>query len=118
MNDAVMAIAVTEARSACKGEADVTERLRKAMRTCRDHWMLTGEGHQINAALAAAMLESSAAEKDRIARSGKAFNRLNNMMAALHSGVPVNVEAVAAEAADDGDDLIPVFNLWNECKAA
>lgn len=112
--DAVMAIAVTEARHACKGEPDILERIRKAMRACHNHWMVTNEAHQFNAALAAAMLESEGAEKDRIGRSGKAFNRLNNAVGAMVNGVPVDIEAVAEEAKNDGDDLIPVRKLWDE----
>jgi hypothetical protein len=114
--NAVMAIAITEARSACKGEPDILERIRKAMRACHDHWIVTNEAQQFNASLAAAMLESEGDEKDRIGRSGKAFNRLNNAMAAMVNGVPVNLEAVADEAKDDGDDIIPVRKLWDETK--
>ena len=117
MNAAVMSIAVTEARTACKDEPDILERVRKAMRACHNHWMVTNEGQQFNAALAAAMLESNEEDKDRIARSGKAFNRLNNAVAAMISGVPVDLEAMAVEAdAEPKEDLIPVRQLWDETK--
>lgn len=106
----VMAIAVHEARDACKGEPDILERVRKAMRACRDHWMVTNEGQQLNSALAAAMLESDEAEKDRIGRSGKNFNRANSVLAALVAGVPVDLEQMAAEKQDD--DLLPIADLW------
>jgi hypothetical protein len=111
-----MALAISEARSACKGEPDILERVRKAMTVCHDHWMCTLEVDQFNSALAAAMLESmDEKERDRIARSGRAFNSVNNAFAAMVSGVPVDLEAVAKQA-ELGDDIIQVHKLWNETK--
>jgi hypothetical protein len=112
--DNVMVIAVHEAREACKGEPDILERVRKAMRACHDHWMVTNESQQLNSALAAAMLESDALEKERIGRSGKAFNRANSALAALASGVPVDLEKMLAE--EQGDDLLPIADLWRKTK--
>lgn len=117
MNAAVMSIAVTEARNACKGESDILERIRKAMRVCHNHWMVTGEAQQLNSALAGAMLESEGEERDRIGRSGKAFNRANIALAAMVSGVPVDIEAMEAELASEPvDDIIPIAQLWRETK--
>lgn len=118
MNDVVMSIAITEARSACKGEPDIIERIKKAMRACHDHWMVTKEAQQFNSALAAAALESEPGEKDRILYSGKKFNSLNNAIAAASNGVPVDFSALVAEGEDDkpSDYLIPVRKLWDETK--
>lgn len=52
-----MVIATREARDACHGEADLTERLRKAMRACHRHWMETDESNQFRSALAAALMK-------------------------------------------------------------
>lgn len=112
MNANVMSIAVLEARNACKGEPDILERIKKAMRACHNHWMVTNELQQLNSALAAAMLESDEAEKDRIGRSGKSMNRANDVLTALVRGVPVDLEALDNE--EKQDDLIPVAQMWRE----
>jgi hypothetical protein len=105
-------IAAAEARSRCKGEPDVVERIRKAMRACRNHWMVTNEPDQFRAAVAAALLESEGADKDRIERSAAALNKIGAMLGALPAGVPVDIEAMAAEPKQD--DLIPLRKLWDE----
>lgn len=107
-------LAASEARGHCAGEPDITERIKKAMRACHDHWMVTNETEQFRAALAAAMLESSEDEKDRIARSSKALNRVGAMLQALQAGVPVDIESMAAEKQDD--DLLPLRQLWDETR--
>lgn len=114
MNDASITIAAMEARSACKGEPDLMERIRKAMRACRDHWMETSETGQFRAAVSAAILESEGDERDRIERSAKALSRMNAMLQAMQSGVPVDIEAMAAEKQDE--DLIPLMKVWRELK--
>lgn len=107
-----MLIATSEARHACRGEPDITERLKKAMRACRDHWMETNEANQFKSAIAAAMLESAGDERTRIERSAAALNKLGAMIQALTAGVPVDLEAMAAEPKQD--DLIPLRTLWDE----
>lgn len=108
-------IAAAEARSRCAGEPDITERIKKAMRACHDHWMVTNETEQFRAAVAAAMLESpDEAEKDRIARSSKALNKVEAMLQALQAGVPVDFESMAAEKQDD--DILPLRQLWDETR--
>jgi len=109
---ALMAIAATEARHACKGEPDVIERIKKAMKACRNHWMVTDEKEQFRAAVAAALLESEGEEKDRIERSAQSLNRLGAMLNAMQAGVPVDIEAMAAEPQDA--DLIPLNKLWHD----
>jgi hypothetical protein len=112
---AVMAIAATEARAACKGEPDVIERIKKAMKACRNHWMVTDENEQFRAAVAAALLESNGEEKDRIERSAKSLSRVSAMLKAMQAGVPVDIEAMAAEPQES--DLIPLNKLWHETAA-
>lgn len=117
MNAGLMSIAISEARSACKGEPNIIERVKKAMRACHDHWMVTNEGQQLNSAMAAAALESEGDEKDRILRSGKAFNDANNALNALIQGIPVDMEEMVARM-DKSEDILPVRDLWNETKRA
>src|SRR3954469_14107505 len=105
-------IAAAEARSSCAGEPDIIERIKKAMRACHDHWMVTNETEQFRAALAAAIMESPEEEKDRIGRSSKALNKVGAMLQALQAGVPVDFESMAAEKQDD--DILPLRQLWNE----
>lgn len=111
MNDVVTSIAVTEARSSCKDEPDIAERLKKAMRACHGHWMVTAETEQFRAAVAAAALESNEEEKDRILRSGRKATEINNAMAAAAAGVPVDLISVLSDA---DEDLLPLMRLWKE----
>ncbi len=112
MSEALISIAATEAMHACKDEPDLIERIRKAMRACHDHWLVTDERLQFMAALAAAHQASEGAERDRLERSSKAVNRVSAMLSALQAGVPVDVEAMSAEKPDD--DLIPLNKMWHE----
>lgn len=109
-----MVIAIHEARDACKGEPDIMERLRKAMAATHGHWMETNENNQFRSALAAAMVESDEPEKDRIARSAKALNKVGAMIQALQAGVPVDMETMVSESTDD--DIIGLMGLWREVK--
>lgn len=110
MNDAVISICAMEAREACKGEPDLMERIRKAMKSARNHWMVTNPSQQFRAAVAAAILESSGDERARIERSVKALNQLGAMLQALQASVPVDIEAMEKPA----DDTIPLTKMWNE----
>lgn len=107
-------IAAHEARSACKGETDLTARIKKAMTACHGHWMVTSESDQFRAAIGAAILESEGEDRDRIERSAKALNKLGAMLQAMQAGVPVDIEAMANEATDT--DLLPLRKLWDETK--
>lgn len=110
MNDAVTSICAMEAREACKGEPDLIERIRKAMKAVRNHWMVTDETQQFRAAVAAAILESTGEERERIERSAKELNRVSAMLSALQAGVPVDVEAMEPAPAD----VIPLAKMWRE----
>ena len=110
----VALIVAAEARSACSGEPNITKRIKKAMRASRGHWMATNETDQFRGAIAAAILESEGAEKDRIERSAKKLNQLGAVLSALQAGVPVDLEAMAAEQSDA--DLLPLRKLWDDTK--
>jgi hypothetical protein len=110
-----MIIAVHEARDACKGEPDISKRIEKAMRACKDHWMETDKQNQFRAALAAAMLESNEADKDRITRSMDSLRKVGALLGALTAGVPVDFEALASEKTDD--DILPLNRMWHAIAA-
>lgn len=112
--EAGLLIATAEARHACKGEPDLMERIKKAMRAALDHWMETDEAQQFRAAVAAAILESEGAEKERLERSAAALNRLGAILSALQAGVAVDLEAEVSKPRED--DLIPLRKLWDEIK--
>lgn len=110
-----MMVASHEARDACKGEPDLIERIRKAMRAVHDHWMETNETNQFRSALAGVLLETTDDdEKDRVVRSSQALSRMSATIQALQNGVPVDIEAMAAEPV--ADDIIPLQKLWDETK--
>ena len=104
------AIVAVEAREACKGEPDLTERIKKAMRAARQNWMAPPEAEQFRGAIAAAMSESEGEERELIRRSAEALGKLGAMLQALQAGVPVNFEAMEPPAAD----TIPLRKLWDE----
>jgi hypothetical protein len=105
-------MATHEAREACRGEKDIIERLKKAMRVTHDHWMETNESEQFRSAVVAAMLESDADDSDRIKRSFAHQVKVAALMQALICCVPVDLEKMAAEPRDP--DLIPLQDLWRE----
>lgn len=109
--DQAMIVAM-EARTACRGEPDLIERIKKAMKASRNHWMVLEEAHQFRGALAGAILESEGEERDRIERSAAALNRTGAMLQALQAGVPVDFKSMAENKPDD--DLIPLRKLWDE----
>jgi len=110
-----MVIAIEEARDACKGEPDVEERLRKAMRKTHNHWMETDPTRQIKSAVAAAMLETlGELEKARIAASWRRLSRFNAAIGALQAGVDVDLEKLLDDMPEDN---IPILKLWHELTA-
>jgi hypothetical protein len=111
MNDGVVAICAHEARSACAGEKDLMERIRKAMKAARGHWMVTDPHQQFRAAVAAAVLESEGEERSRIERSAQALNKLGAALQALQAGVPVDLAGMVEK---QDDDLIPLQKMWHD----
>lgn len=108
-----MMIAAHEARDACKGEPDVTQRLRKAMGAVKNHWMCVDYQERFKAALAGAMLESPPSERAGIQASFDRMAKLSAALAAAQRGVPVDWEAMLA-ADDPNIETIPLQKLWVE----
>lgn len=101
-------------RHECKGEVDLEQRVKKAMKAARNHWMVTDEKEQFRGAVTAAIVESEGDERDRIERSVKSLNKIGSMLQALQNGVPVDIEAMASEPKQD--DLLPLTKWWHELK--
>jgi len=103
--DGVMAIAVTEAKAAAENETTLEGRVKKAMETTKHHWMLTDEGGQFNAAVAAAMLLGSEEEKARLQME---FSQLQALNAAI-SGVPVDFGQM-----EPMEKPVGLMKIWKE----
>ncbi len=112
--EVMLSILVTE----CQGidEPDLAERIKACMRETVNHWMVLDEEMQFRGALAAAMVLSEAEDEGRI----KAALKPLQAIAALMSGVPVDLDRVVREqeeAKEDGHDPIPLRQLWDDVKA-
>ena len=112
-NDAMFSIVATEAKMACENEPDITERIKKAMRAAKDHWMETNEDGQFRGALGGAMLASDDDDKERIKAS---LLPLQALAAALQ-GVPVDIGRALPDDPDEVAKLLPLRKLWDEVKA-
>lgn len=107
-----IAIATSDARTACANTPDVIECLKKAMRATLNHWMETNEGAQVRAACAAAMLESDAINQEKIAVSYRALAMLSQTMAAAAAGVPIAWDEMEMPP----ENILPIMKLWWEIK--
>lgn len=118
MNDLELLIPGSSIRDAIHRDEPLTERLLFAMRYVRKHkddlfWMVVNadEDLMMRAAIAGVLLAGNEQDKDIITRSLKPLKAL----AAMLSGVPVDIERALAEA---GDDVIPLAKLWHESEQA
>lgn len=112
MNDVMLSLVAVEAGSACRGEPDLIERIKKAMRAARDHWMVLDPEIQLRGALAAVLQESEGAERERLERSIERLKKASALLSALASGVPVDFEAVELPSDEDNAGTIPILKLW------
>lgn len=113
--DNIMMIAAAEARIACKDEPDIKERFRKAARVMHDHWMLQGYEPQFKAALAAAMLESDEADKERYQAEFDGMAKAAALIQALQLGIPIDLESMAVEMPKDAPaERIGLREIWVE----
>jgi hypothetical protein len=114
MNDGVMALAVSDARDAARGEPDIKERFRKAAFATKDHWMLTGYEARFKAALAGAMMESDEADRERYQYEFDGMARLAATITALQNGVPVDLEKMVDEMPPNPPERIGLREIWLE----
>lgn len=118
MNDLEIYIPGSSIRDAIPMDKPLTERLLFAMRYVREHkddlfWMVVkaDDDLMMRAAIAAVLMAGNEQDKDIITRSLKPLKAL----AAMLSGVPVDIERVLAEA---GGNIIPLAKLWHESEQA
>lgn len=90
------------------GEPDLMERIRKAMKAAKSHWMVTDEDDQLKGAIVAAILESSEDEQERIKDNWNVVLSFN----ALVSGVAVDTAASLGKVGEDR--AIPLLAMWRE----
>ncbi len=112
MNEVEMSIVAAEAKTACKDEPDLIERIKKAMRSARNHWMVLDPEIQLRGALAAALTESEGADRERLERSIERLKKASAILSALASGVPVDFDAVELPSDEDNAETIPILKLW------
>lgn len=108
MPDVARAIASTEAREAVKrlpDGASLEDRFRSAMKATHRHWMATDENDQLMAACEGVYALADDDEKGRIEAELRSLSHL----AAMLSGVPVDMDVVAASIPADP---IHIRKLW------
>lgn len=109
--DNTVLIAINEIESdisGLTGEA-VEERLRAAMKSAQNHWLVTNEDAQFQAAVSAVLLNADDEEKERIEG---ALSVLRGLSAAF-SGVPVDIVPLLENAPKNP---IGLKKLWDEAK--
>lgn len=104
-----LVICVDDCRQECRGEFDIMERLKKAMRRAHNHWIENDEQRQFNAAVTAAYMETfDSAQKERIQRSMRALNSLAMALQAAKLGIPFDYDSMK----NPDEDVIPLNRLW------
>lgn len=117
MQDAELVIAVQIIRPACKGEPDLTERLRKAMKEASTYWASTNDDLRFRAACGAAMLESPPDERERIRETIAAMRKVYSALNAASAGASVDIVGTL-ESIGNQEDLLPLRKMWDEIKEA
>lgn len=105
-----MSIAATEARCAVEllpEASPIEDRLRAAMKVTYRHWMATDENDQFIAACEGVYGLASDDEKERIESELRSLSHL----AAMLDGVPIDMDAMAAQIPTDP---IGLRKLWIE----
>lgn len=105
--EVVLSIAAAEARDACLGIPNPTDRVRAAFRAVRNHWMVTDENEQFSAGVAGAIVATEdEGERATIKRAWEARK-------AVASGDVGRMIDLAEEMPEDGEE-INLLTLWNE----
>ena len=111
-----LAIIATECKSACVGESNLEQRIRKAMApVAHTHWMFPGDENadlRFRGAIAGALLapKTTETEKDQIKNTLKQLRSLS----ALISGVPVDLEAITKF--QEENPPLPLMKWWHEIR--
>lgn len=112
MNDNIVLIVAAEARTAVRQHDELADRCRAAMESAAKSWITTDEDARFRGAIAAVLLEST--DDEERARIEHELTSLRSF-SALASGVPVDIEAMLADAPTNP---IGLMKMWHEVTGA
>jgi hypothetical protein len=114
----IVLIAAVKAEEAARAAGDVPleDRARAAMRAVQNHWLATKEEDQFLAACEGLARTVTAEERERIEDDLHRLNKVGALLQALQAGVPVDIEAMAADTPPPENPL-GLRRLWTEVAA-
>jgi len=102
-------IAIMEIEGQLDKTASIEDRLKKAMKLAKNHWLIVDEDEQFKSAVGAVLLKASEEERQIINQE----MRILGALSAAQAGIPVNIEAVLP---DDVKKSYGLVKLWKETK--
>ena len=112
MSATLVALVATEAREAAKDCTTLDERIRAAMKSAANHWMVLDRDQQFQGAVAAIYELSDEATRERLTRELDVLKALS----AVVQGVPVDFGAVVGDE-EKAPELIGLSKFWREAIA-
>lgn len=118
MSDTLIGLVAAEARGAISKDTPLAANVEAAMRVAANHWMVLDRDLQLKGALAALLLEypETTPEGERLRHEVAAMRKLSGMIHALQSGVPVGLEAMAAEPTPEYE-RVGIADAWRKVTA-
>lgn len=112
----VALIAAVDAESAVREipDASLEDRARAAMQAVQNHWMATREEDQFLGACEGLARVASEEERERIVDDLERLGKASGLIHALQAGVPVDWEAMAAEADAVPENPLGLRKMWQE----
>ena len=110
-NCVMIAITETKMQIEIMSNESVEARLKKAMELMQQHWLVTNQEEQFQAAIGAVLLTATEDEKERINGELKTLRALN----AAASGVPVDM--TQAFESMESYEPIGLTKLWKDIQA-
>lgn len=104
-------IAVVEAKCAASAGKTLAKRLELAMKSAAHHWLVTNEGSQFNAAVAAVMQLSEGDDLARLKDEIDGLSKLNAVLMAAQAGLTVNLEGMR-----EPKNPIGLIDMWKKIK--
>ena len=112
MDNSIM-IGIAELRTGVDSNQPLEERLKVAMRSALDHWLVTDEWGQFKMAIGAVMTEATEEEQERMNVDIKFLSALSSAA----SGVPVDFGRLIEELGENGAAKpVGLRKLWDEVK--
>jgi hypothetical protein len=110
-NSVLVAIQETKMNIQNMADKPVENRLKKAMETMQNHWLVTNKDEQFQAAVGAVLVTATDDEKERINAELRTLKALNAAM----NGIPVDMGR-AIEGLE-GNEPIGLTKIWKEVLA-